>query len=339
VVAASRYGFVAMIRYLLLVLILPWQALAAPRPMLLHVSYDATRELFADYNRWFEKQQQAEGLEKPKIRMSHGGSGKQARAVMDGLPADIVSLALGYDMDALAARGLVEKNWAQQWPHDATAFYSTIVLLVRKGNPKNIHGWQDLARRDVHALTPNPKTSGGARWGYLAAWAYAHRTYDSEPSARAYMRAWLSRVKVFDTGARAATTNFVRRGQGDVLITWETEARIAQHYFGDDAFEIIMPTITMKAEPKLAVLPASIKAHGTQALAKRYVSGLYEAEPQQMIVEHYFRTPLYPEPSNLASLKGVTLITIEALGGWEKVQREHFSEGGLFDQFTARGAP
>jgi len=328
-------------RFLLtsLFLLLPVLAIAEARPNLLHVSYDATRELFTDYNRWFQKRMQEEGMEKPKLRMSHGGSGKQARAVMDGLSADVVSLALGYDMDALAGKGLLPKDWAQLLPHDSTAFYSTVVLLVRKNNPKHIRSWADLARMDVHALTPNPKTSGGARWGYLAAWAYATHTYTNQEGAEAYMRAWLSRVSVFDTGARAATTNFVRRGQGDVLITWETEAKIAQEYFGKDAFEIIMPSVTMKAEPKIAIVTANTRAHHNETLVRRYVTGLYETEPQAMIIKHFFRTPLLPNPNTLPSLRGVKLVSIADMGGWEKVQQQHFSEGGLFDQFTARQAP
>ncbi|MFZ4125649.1 MAG: sulfate ABC transporter substrate-binding protein [Rickettsiales bacterium] len=292
-------------------------AFAKPeRETLLHVSYDATRELFADYNRDFKTTHP-----NVRIRMSHGGSGKQARAVMDGLPADIVSLALDYDVEMIAQK--THKPIARRVP-----FYSTIVFLVRAGNPKQIYDWGDLTRSDVRVLTPNPKSSGGARWGYLAAWGYAQARYGkSAQAARDYMTSWLKRVPVFDTGARAATTNFVRRNQGDVLITWENEAHLAQKYFGADAFEIIMPRVTIKAEPVVAVLSQS-------PIAKDYVEGLFAPEAQALAVQHFFRSTT--QRNTLQSLQHTKLLTIADFGGWASAQKTHFDQGGIFDQLMAR---
>lgn len=297
-------------------LLAPVASAKQERETLLHVSYDATRELFADYNRAFKKQH-------PNvwIRMSHGGSGKQARAVMDGLKADVVSLALDYDVSMIAERQ--NKRLTRSVP-----FYSTIVFLVRKGNPKQIYDWSDLSRRDVTVLTPNPKSSGGARWGYLAAWGYAEQRYGkNSEGAKDYMKRWLSRVPVFDTGARAATTNFVRRNQGDVLITWENEAYLAQSYFGADRFEIIMPSVTIKAEPVMATLTDT-------PLAEKYVKGMFAPEAQALAAEHFFRSAA---ASSLPSLATTRVFTIAHFGGWANAQAVHFAKGGIFDQIMARG--
>ena len=321
---------------LLVCLCLPFSADASERPSLLHVSYDTTRELFADYNKWFQAQRVRKGAEKPKLRMSHSASGKQARGIMEGLPADVVSLGLGYDMQALAEDGHVDGNWAEQFPHQATPFYSLVVLMVRKDNPKNIAGWADLVRDDVEVLTPNPKTSGGARWGYLAAWDYANTTHKKEEDAKKYMRDWLTRVPVFDTGARAATTNFIRRGKGDVLITTETEAKLAQHYFGEDAFKIIIPKTSLRMDPKIALAHHHRQTDAQEDLARRYIAGLYESKPQAMMQTHYFRSPLYPHPKNLPSIKGIKMRSISDLGGWQEMHLLHFAEGALFDTLSRR---
>lgn len=308
-------------------------AQAVEERTLLNVSYDPTRELYADYNRQFAAEWQKKTGEHLRVRMSHGGSGKQARAVIDGLQADVVTLALGADLDAIAQRGLLRKDWRSALPDDAAPYRSTIVFLVRKGNPKRIHDWPDLARDGVKILTPNPKSSGGARWNYLAAWAYA--TAHGTEGATTFMRAWLRNVVIFDTGARAATTNFVRRRQGDVLITWENEAYVAQHYFGKDAFEIVTPSVTMLCEPNVAIVDTVAKARGTHMLAEAYLKGLYMPAAQQLIANHYFR-PLDPDLSTLPPLHGRHVVRVDDLGGWETLQAQHFAEGGLFDQFTAR---
>lgn len=304
---------------------------------LLNASYDPTRELFAEYNRAFAAEWKAKTGDALRIRMSHGGSGKQARAVMDGLPADVVTLALGADIDAIAHRDLLRTDWKDALPHGAAPYRSTIVLLVRQGNPKHIHDWDDLARDGVKVLTPNPKTSGGARWNYLAAWAYAQRHYTPEAAQR-FMTMWLRNVIIFDTGARAATTNFVRRKQGDVLITWENEAYVAQKYFGTDTFEIIYPSVSMLCEPPVAVVDRVVEARGTRAVAEAYLQGLYTPEAQAIAVRNFFRTAedFDAKAAGMPTLDPTHLVSIDALGGWEKVQAEHFAEGGSFDRFTAR---
>jgi len=294
------------------------------RVALLHVSYDATRELFADYNREFKR-----AHPEARIRMSHGGSGKQARSVIDGLNADIASLALAFDIDMIAERtGKLPADWQNAHPHESSPFYSTIVFLVRKGNPKQIYDWSDLTRRDVLVLTPNPKSSGGARWGYMAAWGYAEKRYGRDSKgAKDYMKSWLSRVPVFDTGARAATTNFVRRNQGDVLITWENEAYLAQKYFGTDRFEIIMPSVTIKAEPVVAMLSA-------KPLAKIYIDGLFEPAAQALATQHFFRSAA---STSLPSLSTTRVLNIRDFGGWKAAQDAHFAQDAIFDQLMKRG--
>lgn len=305
-------------------------AMAASAVTMLNASYDPTRELYADYNRSFADEWKAKTGQELRVRMSHGGSGKQARAVIDGLQADVVTLALGADLDAIAGRGLMRKDWRDSLPEGSAPYRSTIVLLVRKGNPSHILDWSDLAKPGVKILTPNPKTSGGARWNYLAAWAYAQK----HPGPEQFMRAWLRNVIIFDTGARAATTNFVRRKQGDVLITWENEAYVAKKYFGEDAFEIVYPSISILCEPPVAVVDSVVDARHTRVMAEAYVKGLYEPAAQALIAKNFFR-PLRTRDDLMPPLTN-TLVTANTLGGWETVQQEHFAEGGTFDRYTAR---
>ncbi len=301
---------------------------------LLNASYDPTRELYADYNRQFVAEWKEKTGQEVRIRMSHGGSGKQARAVTDGLPADVVTLALGADIDAIASQGLLRADWQGAFPHASAPYRSSIVLLVRKGNPKNIHDWNDLARPGVEVLTPNPKTSGGARWNYLAALAYAQEHYSKKETDR-FMSSRLRNVIIFDTGARGATTNFVRRKQGDVLMTWENEAHVARKYFGEDAFEIVVPSITMLCEPPVALVDSVVDARGTRALAQAYLQGLYEPAAQRLIAQNFFR-PLDAQLDTLPATTNQT-VTVEHMGGWKKLQAEHFAEGGSFDRYTTRG--
>ncbi len=307
-------------------------AFAAEEVTMLNASYDPTRELYADYNRAFVKTWKEQTGQQLRIRMSHGGSGKQARAVTDGLQADVVTLALGADLDAIANKKLMKADWRTSLPDGSAPYRSTIVLLVRKGNPKAIHDWNDLAKAGVKVLTPNPKTSGGARWNYLAALAYAQK-FGPEKSDR-FMKAWLRNVIIFDTGARGATTNFVRRKQGDVLVTWENEAYIAKKYFGEDAFEIIYPSISILCEPPVAVVDSVVDARDTRAVATAYLKGLYDPAAQALIAHNFFR----PLASGDDTLPPITskLVTVTQMGGWEKLQREHFAEGGSFDRFSTR---
>jgi len=306
---------------------------AAKDVTLLNASYDPTRELYADYNRHFVKQWDKSSGDKLRVRMSHTGSGAQARSVMEGLPADVVTLALGYDIDAIAGKGLLRTDWQQALPEHSAPYRSIVVFLVRKGNPKAIHDWDDLAKEELKILTPNPKTSGGARWNYLAAWGYAEEHYDKK-AAQEFMQKWIGNVLLFDTGARGATTNFVRRKQGDVLITWENEAHVAQHYFGKDAFEIVVPSVTMLAEPSVAVVDSVVDKRGTRAMAEAYLDGLYSPEAQRMAAKHYFRPTDKTIATDLPSLEGMTVKTIRDFGGWTKAQKTHFAEGGTFDQFS-----
>ncbi|WP_244486901.1 sulfate ABC transporter substrate-binding protein [Aurantimonas sp. Leaf443] len=305
---------------------------------LLNVSYDPTRELYKDFNAAFSKHREAEGKEAVTVQMSHGGSGKQARSVIDGLEADVVTLALEADIDAIAQNSKkLPENWRSRLPNNSAPYTSTIVFLVRKGNPKAIADWGDLVKDGVEVITPNPKTSGGARWNYLAAWAWAHEKFGGdEAKVKAYVGTLLSHVPVLDTGARGATTTFVQRGIGDVLLAWENEAFLALEELGPDDFEIVVPSVSMKAEPSVALVDANVDAKGTREVATAYLDYLYSPEGQAIAAKHYYR-PSRPDsaaPEDLKRFPELKLVTIDdpMFGGWKKVQPDHFGDGGVFDQ-------
>ena len=303
---------------------------------LLNVSYDPTRELYRDYNTAFAKYWKAQTGETVNIRQSHGGSGKQARAVIDGLPADVVTLALEADIDAIADKtGKIPANWRASLPNNSAPYVSTIVFLVRKGNPKNVKDWGDLARSDVQVITPNPKTSGGARWNFLAAWGWALKHYNGdEAKARQYVTALFKNVPVLDTGARGSTTTFVQRGIGDVLLAWENEAFLALNELGPDKFQIVAPSISIKAEPPVALVVGNAKQKGTQKVAQAYLNYLYSAEGQRIAARHFYRPykPQLADPKDIKRFPKIELQTIEDFGGWDTVQPKFFADGGLFDQ-------
>ena len=309
--------------------VLPGAASSAPT-QLLNVSYDPTRELYQQVNAAF-----ARAWKQPiTIKQSHGGSGKQARAVIDGLPADVVTLALAYDIDAVAKRGLISGDWQARLPNNSTPYYSTIVLLVRHGNPKKINDWDDLIRPDVKVITPNPKTSGGARWNYLAAWGYAQKKYGSPEKAKLFMAKLFRNVPVLDSGARGATTTFVERGQGDVLIAWENEALLATNKLGRGKFDIVYPSVSILAEPPVAVVDKVVDKRGTRQAAEAYLKFLYTPEAQNIIARNYFR-PRNPQVAAKykSQFPNMKLFTIDRnFGGWAKAQALHFNDGGLFDQ-------
>ncbi|WP_130732524.1 sulfate ABC transporter substrate-binding protein [Komagataeibacter xylinus] len=306
---------------------------------LLNVSYDPTRELYQDIDRSFSAAWARQHVGAPvQIRTSHGGSGAQARSVLEGAPADIVTLGLAYDIDILAQNGLLAPDWQKRLPHNSTPFTSTIVFLVRKGNPKNIHDWPDLIRDDVQVITPNPKTSGGARWNYLAAWGWALRQPGGTPDkARDYLKTLFAHVPVLDTGARGATNSFVQRGLGDVLLAWEDEALLATRDIGPDKFDIVVPPLTILAEPPVAVVDRNVKAHGTAEIAQAYVEYLFSEEGQKIGGKHYFR-PV--NPTILAAFHDRFATTdtfdIASLGGWGTVQKQHFADGGIFDSIYTK---
>jgi len=307
---------------------------------LLNVSYDPTRELYQDFNAAFVKHWKAKTGETVSIRQSHGGSGKQARAVIDGLEADVVTLALAYDVDALHQNaGLIPADWQQRLPHNASPYTSTIVFLVRKGNPKNIRDWNDLIRPDVAVITPNPKTSGGARWNYLAAWGYAlKQPGGNDATAREFVRKLFANVKVLDTGARGSLLTFTERGIGDVLISWENEAYLATKTLGQDKFEIVVPSISILAEPPVSVVDKVVDKRGTRALATAYLNYLYSPEGQEIAARHYYR-PRDPAVAakHAERFPQVKLFPVdEVFGGWQKAQSVHFADGGIFDQISTR---
>ncbi len=307
---------------------------------LLNVSYDPTRELYRDFNAAFARHWKETRGDNVSIETSHGGSGKQARAVIDGIEADVVTLALAYDVDAIAQKSrLLPANWQSRLPDNSAPYTSTIVFLVRKGNPKAIRDWPDLLRAGVSVVTPNPKTSGGARWNYLAAWAYAEHIFNGDRvRILNYMRALFRNVPVLDTGARGATTTFVQRGIGDVLLAWENEAFLAQEELGPDKFEIVVPRQSILAEPPVALVDRNVDRHGTREVAQAYLNYLYSPEGQRIAARHYYRprNPQYADPADIARFPQVRLVTLrEVFGSWEKAQAEHFADGGLFDQIQA----
>ncbi|MCE2965725.1 MAG: sulfate ABC transporter substrate-binding protein [Alphaproteobacteria bacterium] len=304
---------------------------------LLNVSYDPTREFYTEYNAQFIKEWQAKTGKKPVIRQSHGGSGKQARSVIDGLQADVVTLALALDIDAIAERGkTIPLNWQSKLPHNSAPYTSTIVFLVRKGNPKAIKDWGDLVRPDVKVITPNPKTSGAARWNYLAAWDYALRLNSGDKAKAAeYLRSLYANVPVLDAGARAATTTFAVRKIGDVLLTWENEAHLALNELGKDSLEIVAPARSILAEPVVAVVETVAEKKGTLDTARAYLEQLFSVEAQRLLAKHYFRPVNETVAAETrAQFPVIDLVTIKDLGGWQAVQAEHFADGALFDQLT-----
>ncbi|HBK46003.1 MAG TPA: sulfate transporter subunit [Xanthomonadaceae bacterium] len=307
---------------------------------LLNVSYDPTRELYRDYNAAFAKHWKDSKGDTVTIETSHGGSGKQARAVIDGIEADVVTLALAYDVDAIVEKAkLIDPAWEKRLPDNSAPYTSTIVFLVRKGNPKAIKDWPDLLRSGVSVVTPNPKTSGGARWNYLAAWAYADKIFKGDRERILnYMRALFRNVPVLDTGARGATTTFVQRGIGDVLLAWENEAFLALEELGPDKFEIVVPKLSILAEPSVALVDKNVDKHGTREVAEEYLKYLYSPEGQKIAAKHYYRPrhPEYADRDDVARFPKVELVTIDqAFGSWSKAQAEHFADGGVFDQIQA----
>ncbi len=302
---------------------------------LLNVSYDPTRELYRDINTAFAAQWKAQHGDNVTIQMSHGGSGKQARSVVDGLPADVVTLALAYDIDAIADHGLLAKDWQKRLSDNASPYTSTIVFLVRKGNPKGIKDWGDLIKPGIQVITPNPKTSGGARWNFLAAWGYAlKQPGGSEAKAKAYVQALYQHVPVLDTGARGATNTFAQRGVGDVLVAWESEALLAQQEMGKDAFDIIVPSISILAEPPVAVVDSNVDKDGNRAVAEAYVKFLYSPEGQAIEAKRFYRPRL---PAVLAQYaaqfpKVNTFTLNDVFGDWRQAQTKFFADGAIFDQ-------
>jgi len=302
---------------------------------LLNVSYDPTRELYQDVNTAFAKDWKAKTGDNVKIKQSHGGSGKQGRAVIDGLEADVVTLALAYDIDAIADKGLLNKDWQKRLGHNSTPYSSTIVFLVRKGNPKGIKDWGDLVKPGIAVITPNPKTSGGARWNHLAAYGYALRQPGgSDATAREYLKKLYKNVPVLDSGARGATTTFVERGIGDVLLAWENEALLAIKELGPDKVEIVAPSVSILAEPPVAIVDKVVDKSGTRKVAEAYLNFLYTDAAQEIIAKNYYRPAVEKEAKKYASqFPAVKLFTLaEVAGDWTRAQKTHFADGGVFDQ-------
>jgi len=304
---------------------------------LLNVSYDPTRELYKAVNEAFIKDWKAKGGDSITIDQSHGGSGKQARAVVDGLQADVVTLALQGDIDQIAKAGLINADWQKRLGNNSSPYTSTIVFLVRKGNPKGIKDWGDLTQKGVEVITPNPKTSGGARWNYLAAWAWADQKFGhNEDKNKQFIKDLYANVPVLDTGARGSTTTFAQRGIGDVLLAWENEAFLALDELGADKFEIVVPSLSIKAEPPVAVVDKVVDAKGTRKVAEAYLNFLYTPEAQKLIAHNYYRPsdPKSADPKDLARFVDVKLVTIDdpLFGGWKEAQPKHFADGGIFDQ-------
>ena len=307
---------------------------AAGNATLLNVSYDPTRELYQSENIAFTQYWQKKSGQTVVINQSHGGSGKQARAVIDGLEADVVTLALAYDIDAIADSKLLDINWQKKLANNSTPYTSTIVFVVRKGNPKQIKNWDDLVKPGLSVITPNPKTSGGARWNYLAAWGYKQKQTGSAEQAKTFVKALYKNVPVLDTGARGSTLSFAQRGLGDVLIAWENEAHLILKEFGSDKYEIVSPSVSILAEPPVAVVDKNVEKHGTRKLAEAYLNFLYTPQAQDIIAQNFYR------PRNPAALKKyaanfpkIKLFTLgEVFGNWRTAQKTHFNDGGVFDQ-------
>jgi sulfate/thiosulfate-binding protein len=314
-------------------------ATALAGPTLLNVSYDPTRELYQDFNKAFINYWKNKTGEDVSFKQSHGGSGKQARAVIDGLDADVVTLALGYDVDILAEKNLIPANWQKRLKNNSSPYTSTIVFLVRKGNPKGIKDWSDLAKPGIEIITPNPKTSGGARWNYLAAWAYAlKQPGGNADKAQTFVKNIYSNVKVLDSGARGSTTTFTERGIGDVLIAWENEAFLSVKELGPDKYDIVTPSLSILAEPPVTVVDKNVDKKGTRQIATAYLEYLYSPEGQEIAGKHYYR----PRDAKIAAkyahqFAKVKLVTIdEVFGGWQKAQKTHFADGGIFDQIVKK---
>jgi sulfate transport system substrate-binding protein len=307
----------------------------------LNVSYDPTREFYQEYNAAFAKYWKAKTGQDVRVNQSHGGSSKQARAVIDGLPADVVTLALAYDIDAISRKsGLVDKDWQSKFPYNSAPCTSTVVLLVRKGNPKNIHDWRDVVRPGISVITPNPKTSGGARWNYLAAWGYALRTNNNqEAKARQFVRQLYQNVPVLDSGARGAMTTFAQRGIGDVLLAWENEALLAVKEFGSKV-EIVIPSVSVLAEPPVAVVSGVADKHGVTAVAREYLNYLYSEEGQEIAAKNFYRPRLKSVAArHEKQFPKIDLFTVDEIAeGWEQAQKVHFEDGGVFDQIYVVGA-
>ena len=325
-----------------------WSALAAAPAwaadaksvQLLNVSYDPTRELYESANAAFAAQWKAKTGQEVVVKQSHGGSGKQARAVIDGLEADVVTLALAYDVDAVAKAGLLAPDWQRKLPGNASPYTSTIVFLVRKGNPKELRDWDDLVKPGVQVITPNPKTSGGARWNYLAAWAHALRKAGGdEAKARAFVRALFKNVPVLDSGARGSTTTFAERGIGDVLLAWENEAFLAVEQLGKGRFDIVVPSLSILAEPPVAVVDRNVDRHRTRAVAQAYLEFLYTPDGQELAAKHFYRPRDAKVPARHAGrFPRLDLVTIADFGGWARAQATHFADGGVFDQIYTPGS-
>jgi sulfate/thiosulfate transport system substrate-binding protein len=321
---------------------LPLMILAGPLAAaeLLNVSYDPTREFYQEFNAAFAAKWKTETGEDIAIQQSHGGSGKQARAVIDGLEGDVVTLALAYDITAIANRGLIARDWQSRLADNSAPYTSTIVFLVRKGNPKGIKDWSDLTKNGIQVITPNPKTSGGARWNYLAAWGYALRSAGNDQAkARNFVADIYRNVPVLDTGARGATVTFVERGIGDVLIAWENEAFLALQEFGSDKFEIIAPSVSILAEPPVAVVDSVVDKKSTRREAEAYLNHLYSPEGQEIAAKNFYRPRLAEIAAKYADrFPKIPLFTVaEVFGGWDKAQATHFAEGGIFDQIYKPG--
>ncbi len=307
---------------------------------LLNVSYDPTREFYQDYNDAFAKYWKAKTGDNVKVQASHGGSGKQARAIIDGLEADVATLALSYDIDQLSEKGrLIPPDWQKRNNHNSSPYTSTIVFLVRKGNPKNIKDWNDIIKPGVSVISPNPKTSGGARWNYLAAWAYAlQQNNNDEAKAKEFVTKLFKNVPILDSGARGSTTTFVERGIGDVLLTWENEAFLAKKELGPDKVEIIVPSLSILAEPPVTLVDKYAKKHGTEKVAQAYLEYLYSDEGQEIAAKNYYRPTLDSVAKKYTTqFPKVNLVKIDdVFGGWQKAQRKHFNDGGVFDEIILK---